>query len=111
MENALPPKKDRAGFAIASLVVGILSLCPGFYIICCGWPLALAAIVLGILGIKSSRRTLAIVGIVLAAAAILAGCGYFIYADLARPETRGVFKSFSGVMDALRHLLQTVIGQ
>ncbi|NPV87855.1 MAG: hypothetical protein HPY45_17795 [Anaerolineae bacterium] len=111
MENMLPPKKDHAGFAIASLVVGILSLCPGVFLACLGWPLALVAIVLGILGLKSSRRTLAIVGIVLAVLAILAGCVYFIYADLGGEELRGLLKTFGGLMETLRHLLQTIIGR
>lgn len=54
------PSKDW--MAIVALVTGILSLC-GWLIPLCGFPLAIAAVVFGILGMKSTKRTLAIVGL------------------------------------------------
>jgi hypothetical protein len=57
--------------AIVALVVGILSLCAWLLPIC-GFPIAIAGIVFGILGLKSNKRTLAIVGLAMAGLAILA---------------------------------------
>ena len=54
------------GLAIASLVLGILSLCASVTW-WCGGPLSVVGIILGALGIKSSGRTMAIIGIVLSA--------------------------------------------
>jgi hypothetical protein len=65
------PSGDKKGLAIASLVLGILNLCSWFLPIC-GGPLAIVGIILGILGIKSSQKTLAIVGIVLSGLGLLA---------------------------------------
>ncbi|MCX7609458.1 MAG: DUF4190 domain-containing protein [Anaerolineales bacterium] len=65
------PQSDPKGFAIASLVLGILNLCSWFLPIC-GGPLSIVGIILGILGLKSSQRTLAIVGIVLSGIGLLA---------------------------------------
>ncbi|MBN1302932.1 MAG: DUF4190 domain-containing protein [Anaerolineales bacterium] len=64
------PGDSKKGFAIASLVVGIINLCAWLLPIC-GGPLAVVGIVLGVLGIQSSQRTLAIVGIVLSGLTLL----------------------------------------
>ena len=65
------PSKDW--MAIVSLIAGILGLCTGFIpFVCCVSPiLIIAAIVLGILGLKSTKRVLAIVGLALGGLAIL----------------------------------------
>ena len=55
---------NGSGYAIASLVIGILGLCLG-YIPFCGALFVIIGIILGVVGLKSSQRTLAIVGIVL----------------------------------------------
>ncbi len=65
------PADNKKGFAIAALVLGILNLCSWFIPIC-GGPLAVVGIILGILGIKSSQKTLAIIGIVLSSLGLLA---------------------------------------
>lgn len=65
-----PPAKDQKGLAIASLVLGILALltsCLWF----CGGPFSIVGIVLGVLGLKSSGRGMAIAGIVLSAVGLL----------------------------------------
>jgi hypothetical protein len=54
------PSKDW--MAIVALVAGILSLC-GWLFPLCGFPLSIIAVVFGILGMKSTKRTLAIVGL------------------------------------------------
>lgn len=63
-----PPASRADGrnwMAIASLVLGIINFC-GLLIPCCGQILPIAGLILGVLGLQSNRRTLAIVGIVLA---------------------------------------------
>jgi uncharacterized membrane protein len=69
-----PAAKDNKGLAIASLVLGIISFCGAGipYVNYCLILVLLAGIVTGILGIKSSQKTLAIIGLVLS---ILAICG------------------------------------
>jgi hypothetical protein len=65
-----PPTPDRQGLAIASLVLGalsLLSICLWF----CSAPFGLAGIITGILGLNSSRRGLAIAGIVLSAIGLI----------------------------------------
>jgi hypothetical protein len=70
MEVPAPPPSaptgggGKKGFAIASLVLGILSLCAAITWFC-GGPISIAGIILGILGLKSSSRKMAIAGIVL----------------------------------------------
>ena len=57
------PSKDW--MAIVSLVLGIIGLCIGFFLVWCGLPLSIASIILGVLGLKSTQRVLAIIGIAL----------------------------------------------
>jgi hypothetical protein len=56
---------DRRGLAIASLVVGILSLCGSASFIC-GGLFSVVGIVLGALGLNSKGKNMAIAGIILA---------------------------------------------
>jgi len=61
----------KDNLAIASTVVGVLSLCLAIVPLC-GFPLSLAALGLGAFSLKApNRRTLAIVGMVLGGLAIL----------------------------------------
>lgn len=57
------PKKDRKGFCIASMVLGIIAL-----VLFCVWylsiPCAILAIIFGVLGIKSKGKGMAIAGLV-----------------------------------------------
>lgn len=68
---------DRQGVAIASLVLGILSV-----LISCFWfcsmPLALGGIITGILGLKSSKKGLAIAGLILSGLAVLISIVFII---------------------------------
>jgi hypothetical protein len=71
--SPVPPKTATGsgkGLAIASLVLGILSLCASVTW-WCGGPISVVGIILGALGIKSSGRTMAIIGIVLSAIGFL----------------------------------------
>ena len=60
-------QKDKSGYSIASLVLGIVSLLP-----CCCINLVttVLAIIFGVLGLKSSKKGMAIAGIVLASVGI-----------------------------------------
>jgi hypothetical protein len=64
------PVSDKRGFAIASLVLGILSLC-GSGIFYCGGLISVVGIVLGALGINSKGKGMAIAGIILSAVGLI----------------------------------------
>lgn len=57
------PQKDRKGFAIAALVLGIVSI-----VLACVWflsiPCGILAIIFGALSLKSSKRGFSIAGII-----------------------------------------------
>ena len=55
-------EKDRKGFAIASMVLGIIALVL-FCIVYISIPCAILALIFGILSVKSSKRGMAIAGI------------------------------------------------
>ncbi len=67
---AVAPASDRKGLAIASLVLGILSLC-GSVSLFCGGLISLIGIILGALGMNSKSRNMAIAGIVLSALGLI----------------------------------------
>ena len=68
-----PASDSRAGFAIAGLVLGILSILSSWVPIC-GLPLPIIGIVISALGRRSfSHRTMAMVGLILSIAAIVIG--------------------------------------
>ena len=54
---------DKKGFSIAALVLGIIAI-----ILCCIWyvsiPCGIIALILGIIGLKSSKRGMSIAGII-----------------------------------------------
>ena len=77
------PAGDKKGFAIASLVLGILSLC-GSVTFLCGGLLSVIGIVLGALGMNSKSKSMAIAGIVLSALGL-------ILTIIFRVAFRGVF--------------------
>ena len=67
--NQGPAVPDRKGMAVASLVLGIISV-----VLFCVWylslPCAVVGLILGILSLKSSGRGMAIAGLVLSIIAI-----------------------------------------
>lgn len=70
-EASIPGDASKNGFAIASLVLGILSFC------CFGIVAGALAVIFGILGLKSQKRGMAIAGIVLGSIAAVV-CLIFI---------------------------------
>ena len=56
-------EKDKKGFSIAALVLGIISI-----VLCCVWyisiPCGILAIIFGIVGIKSSKKGMSIAGLI-----------------------------------------------
>ena len=89
MSNNFPAapmgQPEKNNYAVFSLVLGILSLCfaccPAAIIPCC-IPVviifAVIGLVLGILGLKSEKRTLAIIGLILSVLAIIVPILLFI---------------------------------
>ena len=63
-QSSPPATLDKKWFAIASLVLGVINMCSWLYPLA-GGLMAAVGIVLGFLGLKSSRKTLAIIGIAL----------------------------------------------
>ena len=57
------PANDKKGFSIAALVLGIIAL-----VLCCIWyvsiPCGIIALILGIIGLKSSKRGMSIAGFI-----------------------------------------------
>jgi hypothetical protein len=76
------------------LVVGIVNLC-GWILPICGLPLGVVAVVLGVLGIKSSKRTLAIVGIVLGGLTILLAIVNAVAGVLLGPQIQDIFNEIN----------------
>ncbi len=69
VETVRPAGRGQ-GLGIASLVLGILSLCGSLFWYCSA-PLAIAAIITGILGLRTPGRTLALIGVILAVIGLL----------------------------------------
>jgi len=73
-------------FAVVSLVLGVLNLCAWFFPIC-GFPLGIAGIVFGYLGLKApEQKNLSIAGIALSGIGILLACVNAIAGILFAPE-------------------------
>ena len=80
--------KDRKGLAIASLVLGIASTVL-FCLVYLDTPLGILAVVFGCLGLKSSKKGLAIAGIILGAVGIIASIAFtFVVVDMIADPTK-----------------------
>ena len=67
--------EQKNSLAIASLVIGVLNLC-AWLLPFCGLPLAVIGLVLGFMGLKSSQRRLALIGIALCSVSLLLALSY-----------------------------------
>jgi len=78
-------RPDRSGLAIASLILGIVSICLEIPLLCgiplsgflllCTIPFSGVAIILGALSMRSSRRGMAIAGLILGILTLLLSLG------------------------------------
>ena len=85
---------DRGGLAIGALVLGIGSLC-AWFVPLCGFPVSVVGIVLGALSLGSSRRGMAIAGL------ILAGIGLMLsLANAAFGAYMGISGGFPNLLNA-----------
>jgi len=64
------PTGGSKGLGIASLILGILSLCASVSM-WCGGTLSIVGLILGVLGLKTSGKSMAVVGIILSAVGLL----------------------------------------
>lgn len=72
--NYNEPQEEKKGLSIASLVLGccgIVAWCIPLF----GYPVTIAGLITGIMGMKKGGKTLAIIGIVLSAIFLLATLG------------------------------------
>ena len=76
-------ENNRSGLAIASLVIGILSLCGFWFIPICGLIIVVIGLILGFMGLKSKQRGLAIAGIVLNIIGLCATLSFMIFVGIA----------------------------
>jgi hypothetical protein len=67
---AAAPANDKPWMAITSLVLGVLNLCL-WAVPCCNGIFAIGALVLGFLGLKTSKRGFAIAGLILGGLTLL----------------------------------------
>lgn len=72
------PKKNRKGFCIASMVLGIIAL-----VLFCIWylsiPCAILAIIFGVLGIKSTGKGMAIAGLVTGSIGLIVSIAIIVF--------------------------------
>jgi hypothetical protein len=69
---------DRSGFAIASLVIGVINMC-SWIIPFCGVIFVIIGLILGFMGLKSRQRNLAIGGIVLNFICLCAALAFLLF--------------------------------
>ena len=67
-------QKNYDNLALASLIIGILSLC-AWLLPLCGLPLSLVGLVLGVMGLRSLHRRLAMIGIAFCVLGLLLSLG------------------------------------
>ena len=98
---SMPPAGSSGGsdntriMAISSLVIGIINLCAWFFPIC-GFPIGIAGMVLGYLGMKSpTQKTLAIIGMVLSGIGLLLACANAFAGVLLGPSIGNIFSTIN----------------
>ncbi len=66
--------EEKKGLSIASMILGICGLL-AWCIPCCGYPVTIVGLILGIVGIKKGGKGMAIAGIILSAITLLLTLG------------------------------------
>lgn len=70
--SAAPAGNNADGYALGSLIIGILNLC-SWCLPLCGCPLSIIGIVLGVMGMKSEeKKTMATIGLILSVIGLIA---------------------------------------
>ncbi|MDR1015015.1 MAG: DUF2510 domain-containing protein [Coriobacteriales bacterium] len=82
---AVEQGKDRKGFAVASLVLGIFSLPCACFAYFAFFP-GILAVIFGILGMKSSRRGMAIAGLIMGIVGIIGGIAMTVLVFVTMPD-------------------------
>lgn len=85
-------KKDRKGFCIASMVLGIIALVL-FCVFYISIPCAILAIIFGILGIKSTGKGMAVAGLVTGSIGLIVSVAIIVFAF--------IFGVAAGISDTL----------
>ena len=88
------PKKDRKGFCIASMVLGIIALVL-FCVFYISIPCAILAIIFGILGIKSTGKGMAVAGLVTGSIGLIVSIAIIVFAF--------IFGVAAGISDTLNN--------
>jgi hypothetical protein len=78
-ETSAPPKPSVSGneqvMAIASIVMGVISLCAGLFVGLCAAPFSIIGLVLGYLALRDpNQKNLAIIGMALSGLSFLIVC-------------------------------------
>ncbi len=97
----MPVPADRRGLAIASLVLGIISLCGAIFWFC-GGPLAIVAVVLGVLSRNSTARGMATAGIILGAIGILLAIVFVILTITSGPILQQIQQQLQNMQSTLQ---------
>ncbi|WP_299024943.1 DUF4190 domain-containing protein [uncultured Thermanaerothrix sp.] len=84
---------NRPGLAIASLVLGLITLL-AWCLPICGAPLAIAGIITGILGLNSASRGMAIVGLILSGLGLVLSIVNSVVGVLLAPQFSQMFEEF-----------------
>ncbi len=87
-------KKDRKGFCIASMVLGIIALVL-FCVFYISIPCAILAIIFGILGIKSTGKGMAVAGLVTGSIGLIISIAIIVFAF--------IFGVAAGISDTLNN--------
>ncbi|MCX8024452.1 MAG: DUF4190 domain-containing protein [Thermanaerothrix sp.] len=86
-----PSTANRPGLAIASLVLGFITLI-AWCLPICGAPLAIAGIITGILGLNSTNRSMAIAGLIIASLGLILSIVNSIVGMLFAPQFSQMFE-------------------
>lgn len=86
-----PSTANRPGLAIASLVLGLITLI-AWCLPICGAPLAIAGIITGILGLNSTNRGMAIAGLIIASLGLILSIVNSIVGVLLAPQFSQMFE-------------------
>ena len=77
--NPVSENPNQTALAIASLVLGVFNLCNFLTPPICGLPMSILGIIFGFASLKSSKRGLAIVGMILCVIGLIIGCANAAY--------------------------------